>query len=107
MKIRKYNVPAHIDIETHLERRMKGNVTFTVRVNAGNIVDLSIVNYVDTRKKYPASKRDIKEKLEISSPIRERSTVSSIRYDNIQPFSQRQKSIVGFVERSFEPEKKV
>jgi len=65
MKIRRYNIPAHIDIETHFERVAEGNVTFTVRVNAGNIVDLSIVNYVDTRKKYPASKRDTKEEFEI------------------------------------------
>jgi len=95
MKIRRYNIPAHIDIETNFERAVEGNVTFTVRVNAGNIVDLSIVDYVDTRKKYPASKRDTEEKLEISYPGRERSPVPSIWDNYIQPLPKRKASVVG------------
>lgn len=48
--IREHNVQAHIDIESDIRRQGNGLITFTVRINAGNIVDYNVVEYVNANK---------------------------------------------------------
>lgn len=50
--MREYNIPAHVDVEEDIQRRKSGQITFTLRINGGNIVDVSFVEYVDVDKKY-------------------------------------------------------
>lgn len=52
LKIREHNIRPHADIEVDLMSKKNGQVTFTLRINAGNIVDYSLVEYVDITKKY-------------------------------------------------------
>lgn len=52
LTIRDYNVPAHMDIEKDIQGKKNGLLTFTLRVNAGNVVDYTVVEYVDARSKY-------------------------------------------------------
>jgi len=54
--IRESNVPAHADIEASIAEKNTGQITFTLRINGGNIVDVSFVEYVDVRKKYATDK---------------------------------------------------
>jgi hypothetical protein len=82
MEIRKYNIPAHMDIEKLFVIRKDGQITFTIRVNAGNIVDLQTVEYVDTRKKYPSSEQPVAEKFTISHSVRKGSSGNAVRDDN-------------------------
>ena len=56
LKIREHNVQAHVDIESDIQEKKTGQMTFTLRLNGGNIVDYSLVEYVNVRKKYAANK---------------------------------------------------
>lgn len=49
LKIRDANIPAHLDIEKELKNIKDGQFTFTLRINAGNIADLAVVEYIDVR----------------------------------------------------------
>lgn len=50
--IREHNIKAHVQMELDIMKKKEGQITFTLRMNGGNIVDYSPVEYVDTRKKY-------------------------------------------------------
>lgn len=50
--IRKHNIKAHADIEVDIMKKKNGIMTFTLRVNAGNIVDYSPVEYIDVKENY-------------------------------------------------------
>lgn len=52
VKIREHNIKPHIDVELDIISKKDGLVTFTLRINAGNIVDYNLVEYVDVTKKY-------------------------------------------------------
>lgn len=52
LNIRSANLRAHADIEVDILGKKTGQMTFTVRVNGGNIVDYSLVEYVDAKRKY-------------------------------------------------------
>lgn len=59
----------HADIEVDLQAKKDGQVTFTLRINAGNIVDYSLVEYVDVKRKYGGHRQTgtvIVEELSIS-----------------------------------------
>lgn len=49
-EIREHNKRPHADIEKEITKRKNGQITFTVRVNAGNIVDVAMVEYVLVEK---------------------------------------------------------
>jgi len=51
-KIREHNIKPHADIEVDIMNKKNGPVTFTLRLNGGNIVDYNLVEYVDVEKKY-------------------------------------------------------
>lgn len=50
--LKESNVPAHIDIEKDIQDKKDGQMTFTIRINDGNIVDYVPTEYVDARRKY-------------------------------------------------------
>lgn len=52
LQIRGSNARAHADIEVDLIKKKNGQVTFTLRINAGNIVDYALVEYIDVATKY-------------------------------------------------------
>ena len=52
LSIREHNVPAHLDIERDIKLKKDGLFTFTLRINGGNIVDYSLTEYVDVKRKY-------------------------------------------------------
>jgi hypothetical protein len=47
LKIKEINVPAHLDIEQEIAKRKNGQMTFTLRIDKGNISDLTVVEYVN------------------------------------------------------------
>lgn len=71
LKIRSYNLPAHLDIEKAIEERRNGDFTFTLRVNAGNIVECNITDYVNVKQKYGIVNAVLIEKYSFTSGDRE------------------------------------
>lgn len=70
-----------MDIEKLIVIKKNGLVTFTIRINAGNIVDLQSQEYVDTRKKYPGTKQNTGEKFTVTRTPGEGSTGDAVRDD--------------------------
>lgn len=58
--VRPHNLPCHDDIEKDIQNQLNGNFNFTLRINNGNIVDYSVVEYTNARK-YLTSKLVITE----------------------------------------------
>lgn len=52
LTIREHNILPHINIEEEIQLKGNGQMTFTLRINGGNIVDFSLVEYVNVKKKY-------------------------------------------------------
>lgn len=52
LKIRDHNIKPHADVEIDIMQKKNGQITFTLRINAGNIVDYNLVEYVDIKRKY-------------------------------------------------------
>lgn len=52
LKIRPHNMQAHLDIEKDIDKKKDGVFTFVLRVNAGNIVDYVLMEYIDAKIKY-------------------------------------------------------
>lgn len=52
LKIRDHNIKPHADVEIDIIQKKNGQMTFTLRINAGNIVDYNLVEYVDIKRKY-------------------------------------------------------
>jgi hypothetical protein len=50
--IREHNIKPHADIEVDIINKKNGQMTFTLRINGGNIVDYNLVEYVDIEEKY-------------------------------------------------------
>lgn len=46
------NVPVHLDVEEYIRKKGSGQVTFTLRLNNGSVVDFNRTDYVDTKTKY-------------------------------------------------------
>lgn len=50
LDIREHNIPAHLDLEDEIFRKKEGLLTVTLRVNNGNIVDLTVIEYTDVKR---------------------------------------------------------
>ena len=46
------NAPVHLDVEEYIRKKGSGQVTFTIRMNNGSVVDFNRTDYVDTKAKY-------------------------------------------------------
>jgi len=67
--MRPHNIKPHADIEVDIIQKQEGDMTFTLRINGGNIVDYNLVEYVDVKKKYGRLKKAravVRKKLNIS-----------------------------------------
>lgn len=82
MNIRKHNIPAHIDIENDVVAKKDGLLTFTLRINAGNITDYNRPETINPATKYKSAERDPLEQFTISPDLGKRSRGNSIRDDN-------------------------
>lgn len=81
-KVREFNLPAHDDIEKDIQDQQNGNFSFVLRINNGNIVDYTVVEYVDVGK-YLASPILIKE-FTISRFYRKNGRTNPLGNSNIQ-----------------------
>lgn len=61
IEIREHNQQAHLDIENEICNIKDGLLTFILRVNNGNIVDLVVMEYADARKYLKLTKVIIEE----------------------------------------------
>lgn len=52
IELKEINIPAHLDIEEDIRKKKTGQMTFTIRLNSGKIVDYNFTQYVDTKTKY-------------------------------------------------------
>jgi hypothetical protein len=59
--IREHNQRPHLDIEGDIQAQKNGQFTFILRVNNGNIVDYSVVEYADIRNYLVLTKVIIEE----------------------------------------------
>lgn len=55
--MREHNIRPHADIEVDLISKQNGQVTFTLRINSGNIVDYAVVEYVNVEQSYGRLKK--------------------------------------------------
>jgi len=83
LSIRDTNVPAHLDIEKEIAKRKDGQMTFTLRINDGNIVDLAMVEYVDARS-FLRIKSVTLEELTITHTPNARNQQDALRPNNLQ-----------------------
>lgn len=67
LEIRDHNIKPHLDIEEEVKQRQNGLLTFTIRVNNGNIVDLNVTEYVNIIQKYFGITKVIIEEYVITS----------------------------------------
>lgn len=49
LEIRQANIQAHLDLEREVATKGNGQMTFTLRINGGNIADMVMVEYVDVQ----------------------------------------------------------
>lgn len=56
LKMREANIPCHLDIENYIQERKTGLITFTLRINNGNIVDFVPTEYVPVKERYFSGK---------------------------------------------------
>lgn len=83
--IRADNVEQHIDIEKDIQAKQNGHFTFTLRVNAGKIVDYSVVEYVSVRDKYLQLKSITFEEHTIAHYSGNGNRTNAIRPNNLRP----------------------
>ena len=49
LEIRQANIQAHLDIEREIANKKDGQMTFTLRINGGNVADVVMVEYIDVQ----------------------------------------------------------
>lgn len=87
------NVTVHLDVEEYIRKKGNGQVTFTLRMNNGSVVDFNRTDYVDTKAKYfgvggvaefqLSVKRAIKEQPAVSHNFGNGSSRDAVRDDNL------------------------
>jgi len=91
LSIKEQNIQPHLDIEKELQYKKNGLFTFVIRVNSGNIVDLSILENVNVKQDYLTQTIIVqqisiaggpKKEPSISYNNRERSASDTVRTDN-------------------------
>lgn len=66
LQIKDANLKPHLDLEEEITTKKNGILTFTVRVNNGNMVDLNITEYVPIQEKYGIVKMLVIEEVVIN-----------------------------------------
>lgn len=93
LSIKQENIQPHLDIEKEIQLKQDGLFTFVIRVNSGNIVDLSILENINVKREYLTT--IIVQKFPVSSYSGKRSQSNPIRPDNLQCGSQEGDSPTG------------
>ena len=57
LSIRNHNVQPHLDIEKDIKAHKDGLMTFTIRINNGNITDYNLMEVTNAREEYLSLKR--------------------------------------------------
>lgn len=83
LTIREHNLKPHLDLEEEVKERSNGILTFTVRVNNGNIVDLNVTEYIDVAAKYFGVTKIVVQELTVAYSVGERSASDTIRDNNV------------------------
>lgn len=83
LSIREHNKKPHVDIEHDVQEKKNGLFTFILRVNNGNIVDYSVMEYADARK-YLVLKQIVIEEHTVARYSGVGSKPDPIRSDNHQ-----------------------
>ena len=78
LEIRKNNVACHLDLERDIQYKKNGLFTFTIRINAGNVVDYNITQHVSAAT-YLGFKGITYEKLSITFDPRVGSEIDPVR----------------------------
>lgn len=93
LSIKQENIQPHLDIEKEIQLKQDGLFTFVIRVNSGNIVDLSILENINVQREYLTT--IIVQKFPVSFNSGERSQANSIRSDNLQCDSKKRDNPTG------------
>jgi len=83
--IRKHNILPHIDIEKDIQKVKNGRLSFTLRVNNGNIVDKNVTEFINLKRKYLGVNTILGTKFTISYGLGDRSVRSGVRPDDGEP----------------------
>lgn len=83
LSIRDHNIKPHLDLEKEVTTRGDGILTFTVRVNNGNIVDLNITEYVNAIKKYGIITGVLVQEFTFAPVTRERGASDTVGDNNL------------------------
>lgn len=107
LNIREHNKQAHLDIEEDIKNKQNGLITFTIRVNNGNIVDYNLMDYVNAREKYLSLRKVTIEELTVSHYPRSGSAAVAVQPDNLQRRDYQRDSGLNKPEHSQEQKEKV
>lgn len=102
LEIRDHNIKPHLDLEKEVSTRGDGLLTFTIRVNNGNIVDLNVTEYVNAQRKYGIITGVVITQYRLAHDSRERSASDTLRPDNIHSTSAGRPSASQYLEHSEE-----
>jgi len=83
LDLRESNIPAHLDIEEDIQSRKNGQITFSLRINAGNISDYNNTEYVNAKQEYFGLKPSAEFELTVPLHSGERGKEDSVRDDNV------------------------
>jgi len=83
LSIRDWNVKPHLDLEDTMRKQKNGLLTFTIRLNSGNIVDVNTVEYVNPAAKYGIIKTITITELRISHIDRVGGAGDAVGNDNL------------------------
>jgi hypothetical protein len=81
LSIKPENIQPHLDIEEEIAKRKNGQMTFTLRIDKGNISDMSVVEYVDVRE-YIRLKSVTRQEFTVAHHIIVGNKQDAIRPDN-------------------------
>jgi hypothetical protein len=81
LSIKQENIQPHIDIENEIAKRKNGQMTLTLRIDKGNISDISVVEYIDVRE-YLRLKSITFEELTIAHDLNIGNKPDAVRPDN-------------------------
>ena len=81
LEIPEYNIQAHVDIESDIQKQRNGLFTFIIRLNNSKVVDYSILSYA-TARDYLELKRVIITQFIISRDTPAGNTKDEVGPDN-------------------------
>ena len=75
LTMKESNIPVHLDVEEDIKKKKDGLITFTLRINNGNVVDYNKTEYVDAKTKYFGNGRVAEFRLSVKRATKEQPAV--------------------------------